>query len=202
MSTRASHCTFAVWYWKVSQFKGCRTGSTLVFGQTSERSLAVLCLSVGRPPLLQVIAWSTENTVPQQHLLCTPEILQPYRKHSASRNAPLCRKKPCSSWGIVVTLADAPFSDAHSMSQHAFWIIDVSTLLAVACWRSLQDFLISIFSWMRSVFIGLEVSCWMISSTRGAVIFRDDWNSCSASVTELVNLNHPFWLVRLRVCVR
>lgn len=64
---------------------------------------------------------------------------------------PCVEKKPCTSWGIVVTQADALFSDAHSTSRRAFGVIDVSTSLTVACWHSLRDFLISDVSCMNEV---------------------------------------------------
>ena len=81
------------------------------------RSRISLWRIVGKPPKLHVIAWSTENDIPQVQDDDTFERLQSYLKQSASRNAPLCREKPNSSKGSTDNHEDAPFSLLRSTSH-------------------------------------------------------------------------------------
>ena len=58
------------------------------------RSHISLWQIVGKPSKLHVIAWSTDNDIPQVKDDDNFGRLQPYLKQSASRNSPLCREKP------------------------------------------------------------------------------------------------------------
>ena len=88
--------------------------------QTSESRLAVmsrisLCLIEGNPPLGHDRAWSTEKFLPQAQVVGVREGCQLYRSARASRKAPLCKLKPNSRIGRVVSQVEAPFSWARSM---------------------------------------------------------------------------------------
>jgi len=65
---------------------------------------------VGIPPMWQVIAWSTENEVPQLHEGGVLLRFHPYLRHRALWNSPLCKWKPCSATGKTVSHAEDPFS--------------------------------------------------------------------------------------------
>ena len=82
------------------------------------RSRISLWRIVQKPPKLHVIAWSTENDIPQvQNDDDIFERLQPYLKHSASLNSPLCREKPNLSKGSTDNHEDPPFSLLRSTSR-------------------------------------------------------------------------------------
>ena len=69
MSRWASSSEVAVAKVRASPVRGCNDGSIHTSEQTSVITLAVkslnsLCLTVGRPPVGQLRAWSTEKTLP------------------------------------------------------------------------------------------------------------------------------------------
>ena len=119
MSTQASSSVLVVLSWKASPSSDWRPGSMQVLGQTffsrlAVRSRILLCRSVGKPPLWQLMAWSTERESPQAHWRGRNCNFHPYLRHNASLKAPLCKRKPCSSMGRVVTHEEVPFSPVHS----------------------------------------------------------------------------------------
>ena len=87
----------------------------------SERSSAVmslssLCLIIGKPPKLQIMAWSTSKGAP--HAQDDGKLLscQPYRRATASLKAPLWSAKPWLDIGSTFSHIEAPFSLEHSTS--------------------------------------------------------------------------------------
>ena len=102
---------------KVSVDKGCRSGFVLTSWHTSVSKLAVRSLislgpRIGKPPLVQVKAWSIVNLVPHSQFEGVRLKDQPYLRAIASRNAPLCSLNPKSAIGKVVSQLDAPLSEA------------------------------------------------------------------------------------------
>ena len=75
--------------------------------------LSSLCLMEGNPPQGQFIACSTVRGLPQTQVDGRFGGRQPYRRHKASRKAPLCRAKPCSAIGKADSQLEAPFSLFH-----------------------------------------------------------------------------------------
>ena len=67
---------------------------------------------MGKAPLLQLKACSTENVFPQMQLVGRKGGVQPYLRKIASLNALLCRVKPMFSMGSAVNQVEAPFSPA------------------------------------------------------------------------------------------
>ena len=100
---------------RVSPLSSCNSGSTLTFEHTSVnseavRSLMLLCLRVGKPPLLQDKACSTVNLLRHTHSVGSSLGIQPYRRAIASQKAPLCKLKLNSLSGNVLSQEEALFS--------------------------------------------------------------------------------------------
>ena len=72
------------------------------------------------PPLAQLTAWLRLFCFPQMQTVGMPCGRHPYLRAMASRNAPLCKAKPCSSIGRTVSHTDVPFSCA---SPIAFFMV-------------------------------------------------------------------------------
>ena len=68
-----------------------------------------LCLLMMKPPHLQDIACSTENALPQIHVVDIPSGFHPYHNDIASQKALLCRQYPNSSMGSTVSNVEALF---------------------------------------------------------------------------------------------
>ena len=153
-------------------------GSTSTLEVTSRSRVAVtsrisLCLMMTYPPLAQLRAWLVSLCFPQMQILGIPCGLHPYLRARASRNAPLCNTTPCSSIGITVSHADAPFSCTSSTAFFMvegswspisaailfFWFLffSVMSLLALSCFASIRSsfpppFLIASFrGWLMAV---------------------------------------------------
>ena len=77
-----------------------------------------LCLLI-KPPHLQDIASSTENALPQIHVVDIPSGFHPYHNDIASQKALLCRQYPNSSMGSTVSHVEALFSLAKFIAS---WI--------------------------------------------------------------------------------
>ena len=112
-------------------------------------SLISLCLRIGKPPLLQVMAWLMEKEEPQTHDCGVLRMSHPYRRCSASLNSPLFKKKPCSSIGVTVSQDDAPFSLARAICL--FWSIERTLLSSFAWQMSLKRFELLMFFLASSV---------------------------------------------------
>ncbi len=92
-----------------------RGGSVATLWHTSVSSEAVmsrisLWRIVGKPPMWQIIAWSTEKFAPQLHLLGMLLSCQLYLRRRASLKSPLCNWKPCVPMGRTDSHDEAPFS--------------------------------------------------------------------------------------------
>ena len=100
---------------------------------------------------------------------------QPYRRHSASLKAPLCRANPCSLMGKVESQLEAPFS---ADTVKAFWrllgSLSLSSEAAVAscCLRRVR---VSFLALSCSALVSDEYvcDCCKMRATSGAVIFSD-----------------------------
>ena len=82
VSRRASGNVLAPLF-RVSPDSCCRSGSTSTSLQTvpsssASRSRISLCRCITKPPLRQIIAWSTSNASPQTHVFGRSEISQLY----------------------------------------------------------------------------------------------------------------------------
>ena len=91
---------------RISPFKGCSRGSTATSLDTSRKTPASvsrrsLCLSVWKPPSLQIRTWSTSNALPHRQDWGARRRGHPYRSATASWKALLWRTKPCLSRGIT-----------------------------------------------------------------------------------------------------
>ena len=121
-SSRAPSSVMAERWDKDSPESGCKWGSVVTPWQTSVNSVAVisltsLCLTAGKPPVLQVRACSTLNGCPQLQWDGEFWSGQPYLSERLSLQAALCRANPCSSMGSAVSQVDAPFSWESSMER-------------------------------------------------------------------------------------
>ena len=87
--------------------------------QTSVSSVTVtsLCLTAGKPPVLQVRACSTVNGCPQLQWDGEFWSGQPYLRERLSLEAALCRAKPSSSTESAISQVEAPLSWASSMDR-------------------------------------------------------------------------------------
>ena len=100
---------------RISPFKGCSWGSTATSLDTFRKTPASvsrrsLCLSVWKPPILQIRTWSTSNALPHRQDWGARRRGHPYRSATASRKALLWRTEPCLSRGITESHEEAPRS--------------------------------------------------------------------------------------------
>ena len=92
---------------------------TPILWNISVRSLNSLWRIVGKPraPQVHPKACSTENWLPYTQLKGSNGGRQPYQRQRASQKATLCKLKPCSHTGSVVSQLEEPFSVANSIEQ-------------------------------------------------------------------------------------
>ena len=122
MSNLASSPRMLVLMDNTSPVRGCRGVSTVTSLHTSFSRSAVISRSSlwrmnGYPPVGQDSVCAIVNNCPQTHCEASIGGDQPYRRHRASRYAPLCRVKPYQSSGIAVIQLDAPSSVASSAER-------------------------------------------------------------------------------------
>ena len=127
-----------------SPVSSCRSGSTRTSLQTSVRRFAVKSLILlwrieGNPPLEQERACSTEKEAPQTQCEGVRAGSQPYLRHRASTKAPLCKQKPCSLMGRVVSQLEEPFSLARVIARWRVGVSSACRLLAEAVSCSAAD---------------------------------------------------------------
>ena len=100
-----------------------------------------------------------------------------YRRHRASRKAPLWRANPCSVMGRVASQLDASFSVDASIALFMLLGSLSFNSVAVVASRCLRSFTACSFALSCSAFAscGYVWDCCRIRETRGAVICSDDW---------------------------
>ena len=192
MSSLALSSVFAVRSWKYSLSSFCKLGSKQTLWHTWVRSSAVrsrisLWRWMGKAPLLQLKACSTENAFPQMQLVGKNGGVHPYLRKTASLKALLCRVKPMFSMGSVVSQVEAPFSPARDR--------DLCWLAVRTSFRFCSSsFCLCYFSLFTAFLLSLRC-CWvevlywvlwlMISAATVDVIRSDISNSIGALVTGL-----------------
>ena len=138
MSRRAPPSLFADLCVSSSYVTRSRLGSVPTPWHTSLMKSAVMSLISlwrieGKPPREQLRACSMVNCLSQTHREGNCCGRHPYRRHSASRKAPLCRANPCSSIGRVESQVEAPFSDDTSIALRKLGGRFLVISLASAC---------------------------------------------------------------------
>ena len=107
ISAQTWSCRFAVASVRYSPDSFCRGGSIITLLDTSVRrwavvSLTSLCQIAGNPPVGQWRECSTVKEAPQTQFDRSLGGVHPYRRHMASRKAPLCKAKPwVDNWSAV-----------------------------------------------------------------------------------------------------
>ena len=191
-SSLALSSVFAVCSWKCSLSSFCKLGSRQTLWHTWERSSAVrsrisLWRWMGKAPLLQLKACSTENALPQMQLVGKKGGVQPYLRNTASLNALLCRVKPIFSTGSAVNQVEVPFFPARDT--------DLCWLAVRTSFRFCKSsFCLCHFSLFKTFLLSLRC-CWvevlywvvwlMIRAAMVDVICSDISNSPGALVTGL-----------------
>ena len=171
MSRQALSSLFAVLCSNFSPVMGCKFGSIPMPWQIPLIRLAVmlrisLCRIEGNPPLEQLSAYSMEKCWPQTQWEGICGGRQPYRRHKASLNAPLCSANPCSEIGRAESQLEAPFSeqkiralyrligrfpsDRLLYSPHSVWETFLRLFSALFALPSLQVVYCALFGWIRN----------------------------------------------------
>ena len=114
ISSQAPSSVMAKQWDKDSSESGCRWGLVVTSWHTSVSSVAVLslpslCLTAGKPPVLQVKVCSILNGCPQLQWDGKLWSGHPYLRERLALKAALCKAKLCSSMGSAVSQVEAPF---------------------------------------------------------------------------------------------
>ena len=126
MSTPAPSWQLADCPCNTSPYRGCNPGSVHTLWHTSfmrstAKSLSSLCHNVGIPPVGQVRACSTVRFLPHMHVFGRMDRCHPYRRATASRKAPLCKKNKLVNGQNTYSQLEAPLSIASCMLSEAWY---------------------------------------------------------------------------------